>query len=247
MTAIMHFRSLDRRRLTAMAGVSLVHVSLLLGLALAPRDAPIDSLPQPVMDVLMMRVQRVTPPETATHAGGGGAAAASRIHAPPTLPVDPELPAPIAQAPVPELVVGLAPLADMAPGLGLGGEGAGTGAGNGEGAGDGQGRGAGPVLVRGPQGAIMSANASESELAASGRPYAVLQCYIRAGSERLENCRVTSEHPAGAGIGRSALGKAQEFRYKPPERMGRFGGRHRQTVAIAFPPDAAATSSGGRH
>lgn len=36
MTAIMHFRSMDRRRLTAMAGVSLVHVILLLGLALAP-------------------------------------------------------------------------------------------------------------------------------------------------------------------------------------------------------------------
>jgi protein TonB len=241
MTAIMHFRSMDGRRLTAMAGVSLVHVILLLGLTLAPRDAPINSLPQPVIDVLMMRPQRVTPPEAVTHAGGGGAAAASRIHAPPALPVDLELPTPIAQAPVPELVVGLAPLADLVPGLGSGGEGTGTGAGNGEGAGD------GPVLVQGPQGAIISSNASESALAASGRPYAVLQCYIRAGSERLENCRVTSEHPTGVGIGRSALGKAQEFRYKPPGRMGRFGGRHRQTVAIAFPPEAAAASPGGRH
>ena len=62
MTAIIHFRSVDRRRLATTAGVSLIHVVLVLGVALAPRDAPIDSLPQPVIDVLMMRAPRVAPP-----------------------------------------------------------------------------------------------------------------------------------------------------------------------------------------
>lgn len=249
MTAIMHFRSVDRRRLATTAGVSLIHVVLVLGVALAPRDAPIDSLPQPVIDVLMMRAPRVAPPQSVTESGGGAPAAASRVHAPPTPSVIvPEAPAPIVQAPEPELVVGVASVADPAPGLGLGGEGAGTGSGLGDGAGDGRGRGGGPVLVSGPQGAIMSANASASVLTASGRPYAVLHCYIRVGRERLEGCRVAREYPAGAGVGRSALLKAQEFRYKPPARSGRFGGRHRQTVAIAFPPEAAAaTTPGGRH
>lgn len=247
--AVWHGRE-PRRRLGAIIAVSLVHVGLIAAFAVARQSPPREPVFLPVFEIFMTRSAPPAAPEAPQEIGGGAPAAASRIHRAKTPPVErTELPAPPVAAPLAEIMIGLAPVSANEPAAMQGGgegEGAGTGVGKGNGAGGGGG--AGPVLIRGPQGAVMTANVSSAAMRALPGPYAVLECHIRTGSDRLEGCRIKEERPAGAGIGQAALGKAAEFRYRPPSRLGRFSGRHRQTVAIAFPPpEPSSSSTGGRH
>src|SRR5690606_6766444 len=108
-------------------------------------------------------------------------------------------------ATVPALEVGLAAVPTVEPGMGLGGDGTGQGEGAGEGDGADAGRGTGPVLLSGPKEAVMTANVSAASLRTLPGSYAVLQCYIRVGRDRLEDCRVKEEHPSGEGVGRAAI------------------------------------------
>ena len=226
----------DRRRLIAVIGVGLIHVALIAVFALDRRDLPSETFQPPAFDILMMRLSP-TAPSVDKEAGGGAPAAASRVHRAVHPPVEKvEAPAPLVQAQLPTLEVGLAAVPTIEPGMGRGGDGTGQGDGVGEGDGACAGRGTGPVLLSGPKGAVMTANVSSASLAALPGSYAVLQCYIRVGRDRLEDCRVQDEHPAGEGVGRAAIQRAGEFRYKAPSRIGRFGGRHRQVIAVAFPP-----------
>lgn len=250
MSVATHHGSDPRRRLGAVVGVGLIHAVLIAGFGLSRQDFPLEPVTPPVFDILMMRLQPPPPQGTDAQPRGGAPATASRIHRPPDAPTETaELSAPLVQAPLPALEVGLAAVPTIEPGMGRGGEGTGTGEGVGVGDGAGSGRGAGPVLVSGPRGAVMSANVSASSLTSLPGPYAVLQCYIRVGRDRLEDCRVKDEHPSGAGVGAAALRKAEEFRYRPPLGVGRFNRRHRQTIAVAFPAPQPmlASGDGGRH
>lgn len=226
----------DTRRLAAVVGVGLIHVALIAAFALGRRELPSEVFQPPPFDILMMRLPPTARPVD-TQAGGGAPATASRVHRALDPPVEKvEAPAPFVQAPLPALEVGLAPVSTIEPGMGRGGGGTGEGEGLGEGDGAGAGRGTGPVLVSGPKEAVMTANVSAASLRTLPGSYAVLQCYIRVGRDRLEDCRVKEEHPSGEGVGRAALRKAEEFRYRAPSRIGRFSGRHRQVIAVAFPP-----------
>lgn len=227
----------DRRRLAAVVGVGLIHVALIAAFALGRRDLPSEAFQSPAFDILMMRLPPTAAP-VETQAGGGAPEKASRVHRALDPPMEKvEALAPLVQAPLPALEVGLAAVPTIEPGMGRGGDGTGEGEGVGEGDGAGAGRGTGPVLVSGPKGAVMTANVSEGSLRALPGSYAVLQCYIQVGGDRLEGCRVKDEHPSGEGVGRAALRKAAEFRYRAASRIGRFGGRHRQVIAVAFPPE----------
>ena len=226
----------DRRRLAAVVGVGMIHVALIAAFALGRRDLPSEAFQPPPFDILMMRLPP-TPSPIDTQAGGGAPATASRIHRAFDPPVEKvEALAPLVQAPLAALEVGVAAVPTVEPGMGLGGDGTGQGEGAGEGDGAGAGRGTGPVLVSGPKDAVITANVSAASLRTLPGSYAVLQCYIRVGRDRLEGCRVKEEHPSGEGVGRAALRKAEEFRYRAPSRVGRFSGRHRQVIAVAFPP-----------
>jgi len=234
----------DRRRLAAVVGVGMIHVALIAAFALGRRDLPSEVFQPPAFDILMMRLPSTTPPID-TQAGGGALATASRIHRALDPPVEKvEALAPLVQAPLPALEVGLAAVPTVEPGMGLGGDGTGQGEGAGEGDGAGAGRGTGPVLLSGPKEAVMTANVSAASLRTLPGSYAVLQCYIRVGRDRLEGCRVKEEHPSGEGVGRAAILKAQEFQYRAPSRIGRFSGRHRQVIAVAFPPAAPPVGGG---
>ncbi|WP_331033491.1 energy transducer TonB [Brevundimonas sp.] len=238
------------RRLGAIVGVGLVHAILIVGFAFSRQDPPAEPIVPPSFDVLMMRLVPPARPVADEPSAGGAPATASRVHRsfdPPTERV--ELMAPLVQAPLAALEAGLAPVPAVEHGMGQGGEGTGAGDGVGEALGSGSGRGTGPVLVRGPRGVVMTANVSPASLAALPGSYAVLQCYIRVGRDRLEDCRVKVEHPADSGVGRAALQKAEEFRYRPPSRIGRSRDRFRQTIAVAFPAPPAGLSGaeGGRH
>lgn len=226
----------DGRRLAAVVGVGLIHVALIAAFALGRRDLPPEVFQPPAFDILMMRLPP-TPAPVDTQAGGGAPATASRVRRAFDPPVEKvEAPAPLVQGPLPALEVGLAAVPTIEPGMGLGGLGTGQGEGVGEGDGAGAGRGTGPILVSGPKGATMTANVSAASLRGLPGSYAVLQCYIRVGRDRLEDCRVREEHPSGEGVGRAAILKAEEFRYRAPSRIGRFSGRHRQVIAVGFPP-----------
>lgn len=237
----------DRRRLAAVVGVGLVHVALIAAFALGRRDLPLEAFQPPPFDILMMRLPPIASPVD-PQAGGGAPATASRVHRALDPPVEKvEAPAPLVQAPLPALEVGLAAVPTIEPGMGLGGDGTGEGEGLGEGNGAGAGRGTGPVLVSGPKEAVMTANVSAASLRTLPGSYAVLQCYIRVGRDSLEDCRVKDEYPSGEGVGRAALRKAEEFRYRAPSRIGRFSGRHRQVIAVAFPPvEPSVGGDGGR-
>lgn len=241
-----------RRRLALTSAVALAHAAMIAALVIARPDFPPDSVMPPVFDVLMMRAPPPGDGVEEDRAGGGAPAAASRVHPVPAPPPDPvELIAPPIPTPVPELAIGPAIVPSVAPASGHGGEGSGKGQGTGagDGPGSGSGRGAGPVLISGPRGAVMTANVSGASLAALPGPYAVLQCYIRVGRDRLEDCRVKHEHPAGSGVGAAALRKSEEFRYRAPTRVGRSRDRYRQTIAVGFPapPTDPADVAGGRH
>lgn len=238
------------QRLALTSGVALAHVVLIAALVIARPEFPPDTMAPPVFDVLMIRSPPPGDGAEEDRSGGGAPAATSRIHTAPAPPPERvELIAPPVAAPLPELAIGPAIVPNVAPVAGLGGDGTGRGQGTGAGDGSGSGRGAGPVLVSGPRGAVMTANVSATSLAALPGPYAVLQCYIRVGRDRLEGCRVQHEYPAGAGVGAAALKKSEEFRYRPPTRVGRSRDRYRQTIAVGFPalPADPAAAEGGRH
>lgn len=244
---VAHQGSFDQRRLGVIALVSVAHLALIIAFAMNRAEQAGEPLVQPVFDILMIR----HPPPAAAidrDAGGEGSAAPSRVHTPPDPNVEhAELPAPQALAPLPTLEIGQAVVPSIDAGLGLGDSGNGRGLGEGLGDGAGQGRGTGPVLISGPSGATVTADVAAGSLAALPGPYAVMQCYIRTGRDRLEDCRVREEHPVGKGVGRAALRKAEEFRYRPPSRLGRFSGRHRQVIAVAFPSaDFEPEGGGGR-
>ena len=229
----------ERTRGALLLAVAALHLVIAVGLTLLRPEVRFPPTFQlPPMDLILASPASAAPPEGATSRDEGGAPAApARIHRPPVSPPEQiELPAPEVLAPVPEIVVGVAPVLD-APGWGRGGAGDGAGTGIGRGDGTGQGRGAGPQLIHGPAGAVMTANVDPSELARLPGPYAVLHCYVHSGDPRLRNCRVTRESPAQSGVGEAARAKAAEFRYRPPTRVGRTPRRERQIVAIAFPPD----------
>lgn len=123
-----------------------------------------------------------------------------------------------------------------------GGSGNGVGAGNGSGVGAGSGPGRGGdqlVLIRGPVGAVISQDVSPGRLAALPGSYAVLRCTVLPMGV-VRNCRVIRESPAGAGVGRAAEARAEEFRFRPMRQLGRSRGQGVvRTFAIAFPPEPA--------
>lgn len=123
-----------------------------------------------------------------------------------------------------------------------GGAGSGVGAGTGAGSGRGRGSGAGVVLIRAPAGATVTQDVSMTHLAGLAGGYGVLRCRIRL-SQRLEGCRVLREYPVGSGLGRLAQQRAGEFRFRPPQRNGRFRDEVPITVAIAFPPELLASQT----
>lgn len=246
MTIAVNWGAGDQRRLGVVALVSVAHLALIIAFAMNRLEAAEEPLAQPVFDVLMMRRPRTASTATGLEAGGEGRATPSRIHVQPDPEVErAELAAPQALAPLPALEIGQAVAPSIDAGMGLGDSGEGRGLGEGDGNGSGLGRGAGPVLISGPQGAVMTTDVAASSLAALPGAYAIMQCYIRAGRDRLEDCRVKEEHPVGRGVGQAALRKAAEFRYQPPSRLGRFGGRHRQMIAVAFPPAAVEAEAAG--
>ena len=230
----------DRRLLP---GIVVAVAGLHLGLfALSGLDSPEPVVRQTdtAIEVLLFRPPVPPPPVVpppappSPQAGGGAPAAPSRIHVPPRpRPVPPELPAPLVQAPEPELVVGIAPIATPQPGQGLGGQGTGQGTGIGEGTGPGTGSTRerflrGPSLAERlryyPQGASARRGASAS-----------LRCRIAADT-RLEACRIVTERPVGQGFGQAALALSAFFRFEPPTENGRPVEGREVTVGIDFPP-----------
>lgn len=193
-----------------------------------------------------------------------GAPAASNLHVPPDAQPwwDPP-PAPLEPASAADAVIPGQPENHPAPGAAApaespsgaqtasggrsGGVGGGTGTGRGPGVGSGSspGRGdsSGLVLIRGPVGATITRDVSPVSLAALPGQYAVLRCYVMLNGE-VSSCRVLRESPTGGGVGRAAVAKAEDFRFRPPNRVGRTS-RYPVTLAIAFPaPDVADTPSG---
>lgn len=236
--------------------VALVHVVVLWWLAIGRTALPPQSF-QPPVELWLV------PPS----GGGGGAAsvsdspdtaasAPSSLHRPPELfkvfpdaPVAPPEPS-VEQAPV--LAAGVAPAPVPAPtsGIGLtaapvsegagaglgGGRGGGNGAGTGSGAGDGPG--SGIALIRGPRGAVVTANPTPEMLNGLDRPYATLTCWLESGNPRLRNCRVA--HESRPGVGAIALKASSEWVFRPPARLGRSTRRVRVTVAHAPSVDSPA-------
>lgn len=248
MTMSVHLGSDDQRRFGVIALVSVAHLALIVAFAMNRFEKADEPLAQPVFDILMMRPHPTPPPASDLDSGEEGRAAPSRIHTQPDPDIErAEVAAPQALAPLPALEIGQAVVTSIEAGMGLDDSGAGRGLGEGDGYGSGPGRGAGPVLISGPRGATLTADVGVSSLAALPGAYAVMHCYIRAGRDRLEDCRVREEYPVGKGVGRAALREAEEFRYQPPDRLGRFGGRHRQVIAVAFPSaDIEPEGGGGR-
>lgn len=251
-----------RRQATIMVLVALLHFFMLYWFAMMRGTIPAPELTVPAIDVTLFDLAG----GGGTSAGDSESAAdlarssapPSAIHAPPDPIVWPEqLQAPLVSAPQ-ELTgtagttVVMAPISTVseeaeqfvadAP-MGSVGQGGGTGGGAGDGNGPGQGSGSGPgigrgrgvALIRGPTGATITQNVSAESLDGMTGGYGVLRCVIML-DQRLDNCRVLREHPAGSGMGQAALAKSREFRFRPPYRSGRFSSNHRITVAIAFPP-----------
>jgi protein TonB len=222
------------------AGVTAAH--LVVFALIANSAAPVPFLPPaPPINVILFRPPVTPPPppppplEPTPDPGGGAPAAPSRIHVPPKPPVNvpQELPAPVVQAPEQPLVIGRSADASPTPGMGQGGTGNGTGTGDGDGEGPGSG-GIGPRFIRGAtQGEIFSV------VPRGRRGEAYVNCVIRV-DERLDNCRIVSERPAGQGYGSAGITIAQAyFRFRPPmSASGRPVEGQRVTVFIRFGPGA---------
>jgi protein TonB len=215
----LHLSAKSRRNLAVGAGVGLLHGGLFALAALGGVTATPVSV-QPIIDVELVQPVEPPPPPPRSQppapvSGGGAPAAPSRIHTPPTpKPVVHELPAPVVQAPKPELTVGVAPVASPTPGMGQGGQGTGTGTGTGDG--DGPGSGGPPRFIAGPTSRQIADAASAAAKRARVDGMVTLRCTIRLDT-RLENCRVLNETPTGLGFGEAAVRVATErFRFSPP-------------------------------
>lgn len=227
-----------RRDVVVAAAVVLAHAGLFGWLGSIGTPPDLAFAPPPIAVDLIRPVPPVPPPPPpappAVESGGGSPTAPSRIHTPPKpRPVTPELTAPPFQAPEPAIVVGVAPIADPSPGVGQGGQGTGSGSGVGEGDGPGSG-GIGPMIVRrATQGEILSVVPPAARSARrSGR--AAVNCVIRL-DQRLDDCRVVSQEPAGFDFGGAALRAAAFFRYRPPlDAAGRPVEGQRVTIFVLF-------------
>lgn len=230
-----------QRKIGAFVIVLAAHVGV-FALVARTRPAPLEPLPQVFMVELLAPEPPPPPPpppppETPSETTGGGAPAApSRIHVPPPPrePVPPEVPAPREQAPEPELVVGVAPIASPTPGMGQGGQGTGTG--TGVGAGDGPGRGVrtGPRNLRQPAPAALRRYHPPEALRQGVSGTAVVSCRIRVDT-MLDQCRVLSETPAGQGFGEAGLAAAvAEYRFRPAMIDGRPDEDLRAVITIRF-------------
>lgn len=235
------FFTRDRqRKLGAVVVVLAAHAGV-LALVARSQPSPLQPLP-PVIEVELFRPvppppPEPPPPETPSQRSGGGAPAApSRIHVPPppTEPVAPEVPAPREQAPEPELVVGVAPIASPTPGLGQGGQGTGTG--TGVGAGDGPGRGVrtGPRNLREPAPGALRRYHPPEALRRGVSGAAVVSCRIGENTV-LDQCRVLSETPAGQGFGQAGVAAAvAEYRFRPAMVDGRPDQDLRAIITVRF-------------
>lgn len=221
-------------------GVSAAHLLVFAVIARTQPDIPTPS-PAPPIEVVLFRLTPPPPPPPPSLAptpdpGGGKPAAPSRVHLPPRPVLQPELIAPPLPAPEPALVIGAAPVASPTPGMGQGGTGEGTGTGDGDGDGSGSG-GTGARLIRG---------ASSAEILSVGprlprgvrRPpgRASVNCVIRV-DQRLDDCRLVEETPAGFGFGEQALRAAAFFRWNPPLTVaGRPMAGKRVTIFVEIGP-----------
>lgn len=228
-----------QRKLGAFVVVLAAHVGV-FALVARTQPAPLQPLPQ-VFVVELLRPEPPPPlpppPETPSERAGGGAPAApSRIHVPPPPrePVPPEVPAPREQAPEPDIVVGVAPIASPTPGMGQGGQG--TGAGTGVGAGDGPGRGVrtGPRNLRRPAMRELRAYHPPAALSAGVAGVVTLRCRISRDT-RLEQCSVVSATPDGYGFAEAGLRAARDlYRFRPATLDGAYDDSVSVTVILEF-------------
>lgn len=232
-----HERRRARRRWRAFVvfgGVAIVEIGLFLLLGQVKGRAPetLGTQPRPVEVLLYEPPPPISLEPPAPEIGGGAPAAPSRIHTPPP-PKQPrpvELPAPPKQAPEPAPVVGVAAAPSPAPGFGQGGQGSGSGSGVGSGSGPGAGSTRARVLRSPP---VSEIRANHPRAARSRYGNAALSCVVRL-DQRLEDCRVISETPAGLGFGEAALRLVDQFRVLPPTKDGRPVEGQRLVVGIDF-------------
>lgn len=226
------------RRLAVGAGVALAHMGLFVMLAMT--QASPSPYTASVIDIQLVPPVVVPPPPVpkpvppSPRAGGGAPAAPSRVHTPPTpKPVIPELPAPIAQAPKPEIVVGAADVATPTPGPGQGGEGRGIGTGVGDGDGPGSG-GTPPMIIRRATPAEILSVVPQAARRARQAGRAAVNCVIRV-DQQLDDCRIVDQNPPGFEFGQAALNATRFFRYRPPmTASGRPIEGQRVTVFVLF-------------
>lgn len=231
-----------RRRIAIGATVAAAHAAVLLWLGLTVVPV-LPEVTTRAMDVVMMRLPPASAEDESPVVAGGRASAPSTVHlAPDPRPEVVELTAPVEPAPLQPLVLGVAPRISPVPSTGDGGIGTGVGGGDGAGEGPGVGGGSGPVLINGPAGATITRDIDPAALVATGQSHVVLRCQIRV-NQRLENCRVIGEHPRPSGYRQEALRRSREFRFRPPQRMGRVVDRRPVVVGIAFPGPAADPSA----
>lgn len=231
-----------RMRIYANAATAALVVVLHAGLALYLERAGPDAAPATPSAPFEVELFRPPPPlappapEPAVSEGGGARAAPSRVRpspAPPDTPV--EIVAPPEPAPVPDpIVVGQALLADPMPGQGQGGEG--TGVGGGVGSGVGPGVGGRFQVLRWPTLDERRRAHPPAALRAGRSGRAELSCLIGL-DERLSDCRVLSETPAGQGFGEAALRLATAFRVRPPMVEGRPQTGARGVFGVVFGRD----------
>jgi protein TonB len=232
-----HLSPKTQRNALVASGVVLLHLGLfaLVGLERVPGEPAGPGLP-PIFVELVPPVrppEPPPPPKTAPTEGGGAPAAPSRVHVtpkPPEKPLPDPPPAPIQQAPKPELIVGIAPTAGPTPGQGLGGQGTGSGTGIGSGNGPGVGDRMAPRFVRGPN---VRDIARARPRGARGRGVVAIRCRIRL-DHALDQCRIVSETPPGQGFGQAALSQVAGFAFLPPTENGVPVEGESVTVTIDF-------------
>lgn len=232
-----HLSPKKSRNLLVASGVVLLHLGLfaLVGLERVPGEPAGPGLPPIFVELVPpVRPPEPLPEKTAPVEGGGAPAAPSRVHVtpkPPEKPLPDPPPAPIQQAPKPDLIVGVAPVAGPMPGLGLGGQGTGSGTGVGSGNGPGVGDRMAPRFIHGPP---MRDRARARPRGARGRGFVAIHCRILL-DQSLDQCRVVSETPPGQGFGQAALSLTGGFAFIPPMENGVPVEGQGVTVTLDFP------------
>ncbi|HRO32727.1 MAG TPA: TonB family protein [Brevundimonas sp.] len=236
-----------RRRRLRTAGFAAVAVAghgvLAWWVGQAPPSVPTPSAPPILNLILAPPPVRIPPPEAEPppqereieQTPGGGRPAAPSVVRP---AVAPDIPAEVAAPPTPApeqpLVIGMASDASETPDMGQGGEGTGTGTGHGDGAGSGAGPGGRPVFVRGPDLREIVAHYPPAARAARLDGQASVSCRVRL-DQRLEDCRVLRETPAGHGFGAAAVAVAERaFRFRPRTVRGRPVADAEVVVGVPF-------------